>query len=70
MATDQQSSTATADGGVDEGSPFARMPLVYERAACGPDTSNPGGMRADTFDAYGRVSIPNLQPGTGACRTT
>jgi hypothetical protein len=45
------------DGGVREGQPFARMPLRYERAAGGPDTDNPVGMRLD-----GAEALPNLQP--------
>jgi hypothetical protein len=45
------------DGGVREGQPFVRMPLRYERAAGGPDTDNPVGMRPDGADA-----LPNLQP--------
>src|SRR5262245_25677233 len=39
------------------------MPLRYERAAGGPGTSNPAGMRFDAPpDRYGMVRIPNLQP--------
>ena len=46
-----------------EGQPFARMPLRYERAAGGPGTSNPVGLRFDAPpDAHGSVPVPNLQP--------
>ena len=39
------------------------MPLLYERAAGGPGTSNPAGVRADArADVFGRVPLPNLQP--------
>ncbi|HSN97801.1 MAG TPA: DUF2169 domain-containing protein, partial [Candidatus Nanopelagicales bacterium] len=50
------------DGTIAEGSRWSRMPLVYERAAGGPDTWNPVGVRADARDSYGRVKLPNLQP--------
>ncbi len=50
------------DGTVQEGAAFTRMPLVYERAAGGPGTINPVGMRRDGRDAYGRLQLPNLQP--------
>lgn len=51
------------DGRLLEGQPFTRMPLRYERAAGGPGTSNPVGMRFDAPpDARGSVPIPNLQP--------
>jgi len=50
------------DGSIQEGAGFARMPLVYERAAGGPGTSNPVGVRRDGRDAYGRTPLPNLQP--------
>ncbi len=49
------------DDSIQEGSGFVRMPLRYERAAGGPGTSNPVGMRADARDAYGRIILPNLQ---------
>ncbi|MFO0761050.1 MAG: DUF2169 domain-containing protein [Byssovorax sp.] len=49
------------DGTVREGAPFARMPLVYERAAGGPGTLNPVGIRRDLRDAQGRIALPNLQ---------
>ena len=52
----------TMDGSLEEGSRFARMPLRYERAAGGPGTSNPVGVRHDARDAYGRRRLPNLQP--------
>lgn len=47
------------DGQVLEGRRFTKMPLRWERAAGGPETSNPVGMR---FDGLGGVAIPNLQP--------
>ncbi|XYH98342.1 DUF2169 domain-containing protein [Sorangium sp. So ce1128] len=50
-------------GGVlREGAPFSRMPLVYERAAGGPNTPNPVGVRPGARDAHGRTTLPNLQP--------
>ncbi|APR86598.1 Uracil-DNA glycosylase, family 4 [Minicystis rosea] len=49
------------DGSIQEGSGFTRMPLVYERAAGGPGTSNPVGVRRDARDGYGRLTLPNLQ---------
>jgi hypothetical protein len=59
------------DGRLLEGPPFARMPLRYERAAGGPGTSNPVGMRFDAPpDATGAVPVPNLQPpGIGVLRS-
>ena len=46
-----------------EGSRVTQVPLVYERAAGGPGTDNPVGLRADEDpDAYGMVALPNLQP--------
>ena len=50
------------DGTLHEGPRFTRMPLVYERAAGGPDTSNPVGVRSDVRDRLGRTVVPNLQP--------
>lgn len=49
------------DGTMQEGTGFSRMPLVYERAAGGPGTSNPVGVRRDARDGYGRITLPNLQ---------
>jgi hypothetical protein len=43
------------------GSRFTRLPLVWERAAGGPETMNPVGVRA-VADTYGRIALPNLQP--------
>lgn len=52
-----------ADGRVREGAPFLKMPLRYERAAGGADTSNPVGMAFDGApDAHGHIPIPNVQP--------
>jgi hypothetical protein len=53
--------TLQADGSVQEGDPFARMPLLYERAAGGVATANPAGMSLQDRDAYGRAALPNLQ---------
>jgi hypothetical protein len=52
----------TMDGRLREPATFARMPLRYERAAGGPDTENPVGMRPDAANAYGEVALPNLWP--------
>jgi hypothetical protein len=50
------------DGTVYQGPRFARMPLVYERAAGGPGTRNPAGVRPGSRDAYGRTPFPNITP--------
>jgi hypothetical protein len=53
------------DGALSDPAPFVRLPLVWDRAAGGPDTSNPVGRpigTAATPDAYGRVPAPNLLP--------
>lgn len=51
------------DGAMREGARFSKMPLRYERAAGGPDTTNPVGIRMDgRMDAYGNIILPNLQP--------
>jgi hypothetical protein len=50
------------DGTLQEGAGFTRMPLVWERAAGGPGTINPVGVRRDSRDGYGRLTLPNLQP--------
>ena len=50
------------DGSLREGPPFTRVPLRYERAAGGPDTTNPVGVRPDARDTYGVLALPNLQP--------
>ncbi|HZF56118.1 MAG TPA: DUF2169 domain-containing protein [Polyangiaceae bacterium] len=50
-------------GDLREPSIFVRMPLRWERASGGPDTSNPVGVRADaTPDQMGMTPVPNLQP--------
>jgi len=49
-------------GAVHEGKPFDRMPLTYERAAGGPRTWNPIGLRDDAWDADGWLVLPNLVP--------
>jgi hypothetical protein len=52
-----------SDGRPLEGPRFKAMSLRYERAAGGPDTSNPIGMRFNAPpDMYGSFAIPNLQP--------
>jgi hypothetical protein len=53
--------TFASDGSLLEGSRFTRMPLGYERAAGGPDTTNPIGVRPDARDGLGRIMLPNLQ---------
>ncbi|XXX77031.1 DUF2169 domain-containing protein [Sorangium sp. So ce134] len=50
------------DGTLHEGQRFSRLPLIYERAAGGPDTPNPVGLRPGMYDAQGRMMVPNLQP--------
>lgn len=51
------------DGQLLEGQRITKMPLRWERAAGGPDTQNPVGMRFDASpDRYGMVPVPNLQP--------
>ena len=40
----------SGDRKLREGARFTKMPLRYERAAGGPDTSNPVGMRGDIRD--------------------
>src|SRR5262249_33606270 len=46
------------DGTLQEGAPFSRMALLYERAAGGPDTWNPVGVRADAGAIYRRATGP------------
>jgi hypothetical protein len=50
------------EGALLEGQRFARMPLVYERAAATASLANPVGVRAGTRDVYGNSPVPNLQP--------
>jgi hypothetical protein len=51
------------DGKLREGSGLVKMPVRWERAAGGPDTWNPVGVRLHGLpDANGNVAIPNLQP--------
>lgn len=51
------------DGQLLEGQRFTKSRLSWERAAGGPDSANPIGIRFDAQpDAYGIVAIPNLQP--------
>ena len=54
--------TWTMGGGLREGARFVKMPLRYERAAGGPGTSNPVGVRSDGSDVHGGTPVPNLQP--------
>jgi hypothetical protein len=49
------------DGSIQEGTGFLRMPLMYERAAGGPGTWNPVGVRTEARDTYGRRVLPNVQ---------
>ncbi len=49
------------DGRLCEGPSFTSMPLVYERAAGGPSTSNPVGVRPDRRSPDGLQRLPNLQ---------
>jgi hypothetical protein len=50
----------SGDGTVFQGQRFARMPLAYERAAGGPGTFNPVGVRQGARDPYGRTPLPNI----------
>jgi hypothetical protein len=51
------------DGRLREGAPFVKMALRWERAAGGPGTANPAGVRADAPpDRYGLTPLPNLVP--------
>lgn len=51
------------DGSLREGARITKVPLRYERAAGGPDSYNPVGIRPDApFDAHGLTPVPNLQP--------
>jgi hypothetical protein len=52
----------TLDGVLHGPGRFATMPLYWERAAGGPDTSNPVGRRLDVADRQGMTPLPNLQP--------
>ncbi|MFO0760397.1 MAG: DUF2169 domain-containing protein [Byssovorax sp.] len=53
----------TLEGQLREGPRFTQMPLVWKRAAGGPGTSNPAGVRLDAPpDAFGQRPLPNLQP--------
>ena len=52
----------TREGEIHEGARWASMPLLYERAAGGPETWNPVGVSRDAPpDAYGQRILPNLQ---------
>ncbi|WP_437693854.1 DUF2169 domain-containing protein [Sorangium sp. So ce176] len=52
----------TKEGALREGQPFARMPLLWERAARGADAANAVGIAAGARDAYGAHRLPNLVP--------
>ena len=54
--------TITQEGQLREGPRFVRVPLRWERAAGGPETHNPVGVRLDVEDAYGATALPNVQP--------
>jgi len=51
----------TAEGAVQRGPDFIKMPILYERAAGGPNTVNPVGVHPDARDLYGKHNLPNLQ---------
>ncbi len=52
-----------SDNRLLEGPRFTKMALDWTRAAGGPGTTNPVGMRFDALpDAVGLISVPNLQP--------
>ncbi|MEZ4300829.1 MAG: DUF2169 domain-containing protein [Polyangiaceae bacterium] len=51
------------DGSLSHPARFAKMPLTWERAAGGPDTSNPAGVPMGSearADGWGRIAVPNL----------
>lgn len=50
------------DGSIRPGAKLTRVPLGWDRAAGGPDTWNPVGVRLDRMDGLGRTVLPNLQP--------
>ena len=52
----------TPSGELREGPRVSRVRLRYERAAGGPGTTNPVGMRLDQKDTFGAIKLPNLQP--------
>ncbi|MFO0587854.1 MAG: DUF2169 domain-containing protein [Polyangiaceae bacterium] len=55
----------TRDGHLSEMARWKRMPLRWERAAGGADTTNPVGIPTGTdarFDGWGRCPVPNLVP--------
>ncbi|WP_438031813.1 DUF2169 family type VI secretion system accessory protein [Sorangium sp. So ce204] len=55
----------TPDGTVTGPTRFVEMPLRWERAAGGPGTANPVGVRTGSSavaDPWGRVALPNLVP--------
>jgi hypothetical protein len=47
------------DGSVSEPAAFTKMALRYERAAGGPGTLNPVGVRAEV-DSHGKRALPNI----------
>lgn len=50
-----------SNGRIAYGSPMSQVPLRYERAAGGPGTANPVGMRAEARDDRGALPLPLLQ---------
>ena len=54
--------TFSADGSLVEGPKWTQMSLRYERAAGGEGSWNPVGVDSSVADAYGRRTVPNLQP--------
>ncbi len=52
----------TPHGELRDGPRITRARLRYERAAGGPGTSNPVGMRHDKKDLFGAIALASLQP--------
>lgn len=52
----------TPHGELREGQRVARVRLRWERAAGGPGTNNPVGMRHDMKDSFGSIALPSFQP--------
>jgi hypothetical protein len=53
--------TFSQDGALREGPRFNRMPLRYERAAGGPETVNPVGIRQSAPNPLGILQLPSLE---------
>ncbi len=54
--------SVTIQGALREGPMFKQMPIVYERAAGGPDSWNLAGIPASNQDASGASRLPNIVP--------